>query len=178
MMVGNINSYVIGSMMAFVIKKGVIYDTIKFLEQMLKTFEKQSKYIKIKELHKPKCYRSILHYLRLAGVIKKYSKYIWEVIDYNSLKETCLKLQECYDDYNERERILRRYDGGAIHNGMQGMMYEIGRHIAINEGCTTIEAITSILIAYYVDNYGKDDFIKEQLEKFNVIDSIAGLEGR
>ena len=116
--------------------------------------------------------------MRLAGIIRKYSKYIWEVIDYNSLKETCLKLQECYDDYNERERILRRYDGGAIHNGMQGMMYEIGRHIAINEGCTTIEAITSILIAYYVDNYGKDDFIKEQLEKFNVLDGIAGLEGR
>ena len=61
----------------------------------------------------------------------------------------------------------------SIYSNMQSIMYSIGRMIATKEKCSTIDAITSILIVYYIDNYGEDEFIKKILEKIERLKKLV-----
>ena len=50
----------------------------------------------------------------------------------------------------------------------QKIMYEVGRLIAEKEQAHSVpDCITSILIAYYIENYGHDEKIDKIIEKIN-----------
>jgi len=172
------NGIIVDAMVAFVVKHDIIDETIKFLNELIERYKKKSPYFKYKKINnKFKCGQYLITYLHLAGIINKYSNNgSWKIVDYDTLKRVYLNLQKCYVDEEEKERMKQKYSGDLIFSGMQSIMYSVGRMIAIKEKCSTVEAITSILIAYYIENYGEDEFIKDVLNKMKLIDKIVELE--
>lgn len=172
------NGLVINAILSFVVKRNIIEDTLKLLNELIKIYNEKSPYFKFKKLKsKPKCCQYILHHLRLAGIIEKQSKNgNWKIVDYETLKKIYLNLQRCYVD--EKERNKWKYMGDMTYNNMQGIMYSVGRMIGIKENCSTVEAITSILIAYYIENYGEDEFIKGILKKFDSLKKVVEIENK
>ena len=173
-----INGLAMETMLAIVVRNDIIEDALKFLDELMEIYENKSPYFKYKKIkNKPKCCQYILFCLHSAGIIKRHSRNgVWKIDNYDALKRICMRLQKCYEDKEEMERIKRKHSGGVLYNDIQSVMYKVGREIAIKEKCSTIEAITSILIAYYIENYGKDDFIKDILRKMKIIEGIAKME--
>jgi len=174
------NGLIVDTMLAFIIKHDIIEDTLKFLNELIEIYKKKSPYFKFKKIkNKPKCCQYLLSYLHFAGIIEKYSRNGgWKIVDYNALKRIYLNLQKCYVDDKEREKMRMKYSGDIIYSSMQSIMYSIGRMIGIKEKCPPVEAITSILIAYYIENYGEDEFIKEILRKLETIKKVVELENK
>lgn len=167
-------SVIIDIMIAFILKKDILKESIVFFDELITRYKKGShffKYSQIKSKFKQIGY--VMSYMNGAGILEKYNKHTWKIVDFESLKRIYLFLQMCYVDENEYQRALTKYSGDLFVNGLQKLMYKVGRLIAEKEQCDVIDAITSILIAYYVENYGEDDKIKEIIKNVKMLKRLA-----
>lgn len=179
-MEGVANGFVADALLAFIIKHDIVEDALKFFNELIETYKNKCPFFRLRKMeNRPKYHQYLLSYLNTAGIIERYSNNgCWKIVDYETLKRLYLALQKCYVDDKEKEKMKMKYSGDVLYNGMQGIMYSIAKMIAVKENCATLDVVTSILIAYYIENYGRDEFIEGILQKLNTLKKVVEIESK
>jgi len=157
---------------SFIMKHNLVEDYKLFFKELLERCSKGRKAFKYRQLkHKPRNFHNIIPLLVMTGVIEKanggQTKNTWRVKDIG-------KLERIHKILHSR-KLSQRYSFDFVINDMQSIMFEVARLIAEKEHGYVPDIVTSILVAYYIENYGEDERIKailKKLEKLRKLDEI------
>lgn len=180
MLVENVIPFGVNYFIYVILKRGLEKEYINFFDFLIKRCKEENYYFRYRYLpFKPYGYKFCIHVMEKLGLIEKINKSTrgtWKIKNINEIKKILDILKRCEEDENFRESTLKLMNNLNYEKlSNQNILWRVARLIAKKEGINPTDALVSISIAYYIENYGEDREIKEIIKKIKIMNMLNFL---
>ena len=150
-----------------------------FFTHLKERYENGKFFFKYRTLEvKPPKYRVGVFIMEKLGMLKcvnKKTTHTWKISDIYKIEKAMKILERCKNDDNHRKKLLKVLESEYKLVSNNTILWDTARLIAKKEDTRPADALIGIAIAYYIENYGEDEEIREIVNTIKIIRTLGKI---